>query len=116
MLTLQKRGAAAEQVTFAITAEDRAMLESFAGEEERLAACTALKKSPRPMSIIADPDRGPIVEAPLPPDDDLIVLLHRSRPFILNDEPYSYNRVAGRLGKSLSPQPIRDVLNQPGPA
>src|SRR5258708_6374383 len=61
------------------------------------------------MEIVAD-EKGTTVNAPLPADKDLIELLHRLRPFILNDEPASFNRVAGVLGRKLTQQPIRDVL------
>ena len=64
------------------------------------------------MEVRADPEKGPTVHGRLPSDEDLIVVLHRLRPFILNDEPYSYNRVNGILARAFTQQPLRDVFKE----
>lgn len=57
--------------------------------------------------------QGPITSnQTLPPEDDIIVLLHRLRPLILNDEYASFNRVAGILGKRLLEANIRSFLKE----
>jgi hypothetical protein len=46
----------------------------------------------------------------MPPDDEIVVLLHRLRPLILNDEHASFNRVTGIFGKHTSSSQIRQML------
>lgn len=46
----------------------------------------------------------------LPPDEDVIVFLHKLRPFILKSEPTSYYNVASILGKRLDHTGIRAFL------
>jgi hypothetical protein len=52
------------------------------------------------------------VTSQLPSSDDLAILLHRLRPFILDEEPASFNRVSGILGKH-NPHPhVRHLLGE----
>jgi hypothetical protein len=110
MLTLKHPNGTTEQLSVELTTDEVQMLESYGLEQEKLASSAALNRRPYPMEIRADPERGSIVHAPLPSDEELIVLLHRLRPFILNDEPASYNKVSGLLGRSFISQPIRKLL------
>jgi hypothetical protein len=57
------------------------------------------------------PNNGPVsCTQTLPPEDDIIVLLFRLRPLILNDEHASFNRVTGIIGKKLSDSNVRLFL------
>ena len=102
----------AEDVTPTISSEERRSLERFVREQEVLASSAAFKRSARPMEMRADPEKGASIHGRMPSDEDLIVVLHRLRPFILNDEPYSFNRVSGILARAFAQQPIRDVLKE----
>ncbi len=48
----------------------------------------------------------------LPSKDDLSILLHLLRPFILNNEPASFNRVCGILKKQFSNPNLRILISQ----
>jgi hypothetical protein len=54
-----------------------------------------------------------IIEAVLPPDwDEVIVFLHKLRPFILEDEGTSFDKVSGLLGRKLDHAYFRSLLKQ----
>ncbi|MBN2029067.1 hypothetical protein JW824_02385 [bacterium] len=48
----------------------------------------------------------------LPPDDDLAILLHRMRPFILNNELTNFNRVCNILSRSFENDIFRQVIKR----
>jgi hypothetical protein len=53
---------------------------------------------------------GTTVTSELPPDEDVVVLLHRLRPLILNNEHASFNRVTGILGKRIGEPLVRGAV------
>jgi len=55
---------------------------------------------------------GSQFEVKLPPEDDLIVFLHKARPLILNGEHASYNKATGLIGKRLNDPSVRQFLKQ----
>jgi hypothetical protein len=46
----------------------------------------------------------------IPPDEDIIVLLHKLRPLILSDEHASFNKATGIIGKNIPSPHIRQML------
>ncbi len=52
------------------------------------------------------------VEAELPNNDTLSILLHRMRPFILTREPASYITVSGIVGRRVENEHIRQLLRR----
>lgn len=46
----------------------------------------------------------------LPHEDDIVVILHRLRPFILQDEPANFHRVTNILSHHLDDSKVRDVI------
>lgn len=65
-----------------------------------------------PCSVKLDYKKGEgtTVTTDLPPDEDVVVLLHRLRPLILNDEHASFNRIAGILGRRIEEPLVRTAL------
>ena len=53
---------------------------------------------------------GTTLTSELPADEDVIVLLHRLRPLILNDEHSSFNRITGILGRRIDEPLVRQAL------
>jgi len=78
---------------------------------------TALMQAGVPIALEMRGDRSGVVQisTELPPWDDVIVFLHRLRPFILHNEHSSFNRVRGILGKKLREnEHIRGFLKRAG--
>ncbi|MCE5254334.1 MAG: hypothetical protein LLG45_09055 [Actinomycetia bacterium] len=55
---------------------------------------------------------GLTTETTLPDEDTLSILLHRLRPFILTNEPTSFDRVSGIIGRRVEAEPIRKLLHE----
>jgi hypothetical protein len=53
---------------------------------------------------------GTSFTAQLPPEEDIIVLLHKLRPLILNDEHGSYNKITGFIGRRFTDANVRSFL------
>ena len=56
--------------------------------------------------------KGLVVQTELPSDEDIIIVLYKLRPFILNDEYASYNRITGILSRRVSDKNIQDFLKR----
>ena len=52
------------------------------------------------------------VQVDIPDNDDLSILLHRLRPFILDDEPASFVKVASIIGRRVSTPYVRQLLRE----
>lgn len=65
---------------------------------------------PGSLSINCSEEKGFSYSTNVPPDDRVIVLLHRLRPFVLNNEPTNFNRICNYLGKSLDDEGLRNFL------
>jgi hypothetical protein len=55
---------------------------------------------------------GVTLSAKLPHDEEIMALLHRLRPLILNDEHASFNRVCGILGRRMEEPLVRGALKR----
>lgn len=51
-------------------------------------------------------------ETDLPPDDDFIALLHRLRPFLLNDEPTNFYKVVNLLSRRIEADSFRGFIKR----
>jgi hypothetical protein len=65
---------------------------------------------PCTMQVHWSKEKGMTVVSRLPSRDDVAVLLHRLRPFILVKEPASFSRVMAILGKAVSDSQFRKLL------
>lgn len=48
----------------------------------------------------------------LPPDEQIIALMHRLRPFILENEPTNFNRVANILTRKIDNSQFRELIKR----
>lgn len=55
---------------------------------------------------------GSTIKTSLPDNDTLSILLHRLRPFILQEEPASYLKTVSILGKQIKNNFIRQILKE----
>lgn len=62
------------------------------------------------LSINYSVEKGFAYSVDIPPDDKVIVLLHRLRPFILNDEPTNFNKICNCIGKALADDGFRKFI------
>ena len=112
-ITLSHDSASSKEVSGEFTDEEAIILEQF------LQQCTDLMRS-RPLregmpcnfSVNFNEEEGLKVSANLPSKDDLSILLHRLRPFILQKEPSSFLRVCSIIGKRVPDDHIRNLLNE----
>jgi hypothetical protein len=65
---------------------------------------------PTSSHMSVNKETGVTFSVELPPWDQVIVLLHKLRPFILNDEYASFNRVTGIIGQRFEHPFFRRVL------
>ncbi|MFZ1220083.1 MAG: hypothetical protein WAO00_12380 [Chthoniobacterales bacterium] len=65
-----------------------------------------------PCSVNLDYEQGvgTTVTSQLPPDDEIMAMLHRLRPLILTNEHASFNRVCGILGARISEPMVRQAI------
>lgn len=87
------------------------MLEGFLLQIEELRKTRLIKNGFHPsLNIKWNKEDGFIVETQLPPEDDLLALLHRLRPFILKQEYASFEKVAALLQKKFNHNEFQPFL------
>lgn len=100
-----------ESVSIAINPEECGTLRLYLAEYERLMACRPMQAEiPCEISFSTSEGGGLTIESEVPSEDDRAVLFHRLRPFILAEEPASFERVAGLLGRQISQPVVRNLL------
>lgn len=62
------------------------------------------------LNISNNVDSGMSYSVELPPEDQLLALLHRIRPFILQSEPTNFNRVCKYISRRFDDKSIRNFL------
>ena len=78
--------------------------------EELLAVRIVQNGIPCSVTLNYEENGGTKITTELPPDEDVVVLLLRLRPLILNDEHASFNRITGILGKHIQEPLVRAAL------
>lgn len=92
--------------------EEAALLRTYLDQYEAVAASPTLN-SGLPCSIrLKWQGQQAAIETELPDADTLGLLLHRMRPFILQNEPASFLVVSSLIGRKVELQPIRDMLGR----
>jgi hypothetical protein len=101
-LKLAIRGLGADEFDYSLSDEDIAHLSDFLREVDLLWELPIVQAGV-PASYGVEWKDGEVVllDWSLPPVEEIAALLHRLRPFILTNEPYSFDRVCGVLGKRL---------------
>lgn len=110
-LTLKVPGAADTVLAGEFSDAEAAVLEAYLEQHDQLITSQPLREGvPCNIHVQYDEDIGLRVEATLPTDDQLSILLHRLRPFILQEEPASFGKTTAILGKHLDSAPLRQLL------
>jgi len=65
---------------------------------------------PAKLDLTYRKDVGASFTAELPPEDQIIVLLHRLRPFILNDEQTNFLRICNHLARRIEDEDFRNFV------
>jgi hypothetical protein len=100
-------------IEFMPSAELLRMLQQYVQAFEILEASPASKKAPKYMEMLATPAKGKFVRwVPEMSADEMAVVFHRVRPFVLHKEPFSFNNVVGRLKREIVLKPLRDLLDR----
>lgn len=89
------------------------MLLQYLDQHEQLVSSKPLREGfPCELSLKWDQESGLRVDANLPDNDTLSILLHRLRPFILKKEPASFVSVTAVLGRRLDNPYLRQLLKK----
>lgn len=113
-ISIETLSGAPAQVSGELSDSDAAVLERYVKHAEELFATKPIRNGlPCELSISFNPEiRGGTMEAHLPDDDALAVVLHRLRPLILQREAASFINACAVLGKQLAEPNVRAVIRQ----
>lgn len=112
-LSLRLEGQPDIEIRGDFTDEDAAILESYLQQHEQLASSKPIREGIScNLSITNTEENGLSVNSNIPNPDDLSILLHRLRPFILQTEPASFVRVSSILFKSILDPTLRLLIQQ----
>ena len=90
--------------------DDQAVLREFMEEYRRLQDSSISKKDlPCSWSFAGDAGRHTF-KAHLPSEDEMAILLHRLRPFVLQNEPASFDRAVSVLRRRMSWAELRPLF------
>lgn len=68
------------------------------------------KGGPGKLSVNYDQNKGFSFSVDLPPEDHILALLHRLRPFVLTEEPTNFYRACSILGRAFQDDDFRKFL------
>jgi hypothetical protein len=102
-LKLAIRGLGVDEIDYSLSDEDIACLSEFLREVDLLWELPIVQAGV-PASYSLEWKNGEVVllDGSIPPVGEIAAFLHKLRPFILTNEPYSFDRVCGILGKRLN--------------
>src|ERR1044071_2622707 len=110
-LTLQAEGRSDTTIAGEFSDEEAATLDAFLSQQKELADSKPLREGmPCNISVNYSEESGLQVSSELPTRDDLSILLHRLRPFILQNEPASFVKASNILGKHLTDPLLRQFI------
>ena len=90
--------------------EWKALLEFVQYAKDLQALQLVSQGGPGKLSLSYTAESGLSYLVDLPPEDQILALLHRLRPFVLNDEPTNYYRVYNHLTRRFDDKPFRHFL------
>lgn len=112
-LTIRIDGRTATVIRGEFADTERAMLQQFLEQYDQLALSRPLREGfPCHISVSCAKERNIKVEATLPDNDTMGILLHRLRPFILQSEPSSFVKVCSVIGKCIGEPSLRTLLQE----
>lgn len=93
--------------------DEYASLQGYLQQYEQLAESKPLRENlPSGFKMHYDREKGLQVSATLPDSDTVSILLHRLRPFILQNEPASFIRITSVIGRHIDDEYVRRLLRQ----
>jgi hypothetical protein len=111
ILILRNPEKAEVDIRFDLTQEDNDTLNAFLSSYSRLCNSKPVREGvPCKFKICFKAGEGTQIVAEHPDDDSLAVLLHRLRPFILNRERGSFERVMGIIARRIDEKTVRSIL------
>lgn len=112
-ITLGQENGSSKEISGEFTDEEAAILEQYLQHCGDLMQFKPLREGmPCNFSLDFSDQDGLKASANLPSKDDLSILLHRLRPFILQNEPSSFHRVSSIIGKRVPDDHIRNLLTE----
>lgn len=112
-LTLQTEKRADIAVAGEFSDAEAVILDAFLEQYEKLRSSQPIQNGIRcNIKVNYDENSGLDVAADLPTEDELSILLHRLRPFILQNEPASFVRTLGILSKHIAQPHLRFLFAQ----
>jgi hypothetical protein len=112
-LKMKRNGHADTVVIGELTDEEHETVARYLENYDRLIESKPLREGiPCSISINYTEEEGVEVSATLPDSDTLSILLHRLRPFILQNEPASFATAIAIVGKRLDNVQIRQLLSE----
>lgn len=104
-------GSAEEKLEAVFDKEEIDILEAYLQQTEELRRTRLIQRGLTPsLNIKWTKEEGFSVETQLPPEDDLLALLHRIRPFILKQEYASFEKTTSLLRKKFKSQRFQHFL------
>lgn len=111
--TLQIKGRADLVVRGQFSDDENAVLLRYLEQYDQLKQSRPLREGfPCEFSLKWEEGMGIKTEASLPDSDTLSILLHRLRPFILQDEPASYVKVTAMIGRRVDDLYTQQLLRE----
>jgi hypothetical protein len=112
-LALQIEGQSTIQIEGEFLDNEFKILEMYLMQYDELARSGPLQRGiPCRFALNFNEIDGLSSSSELPSKDDLSILLHQLRPFILHNEPASFNQVCGILKKQFSDPRIQTLFSQ----
>lgn len=100
-----------EKLEAPFTQQEMEQLNGYLSQTEELCKTRLIKSGlDARIKVNWNVDEGFKIESTLPPEDDLLAILHRLRPFILQEEFASFDRVIRLIGKKFRHKLFRKVL------
>lgn len=89
------------------------LLQDYLKQYELLAKSKPVREGlPSGFKLHYDRENGLQVDATLPDSDTVSILLHRLRPFILQNEPASFLKIVSMIGRHVDDEYIRKLLHK----
>jgi hypothetical protein len=110
-LSFTDAGGNTQKVVVALSDIEIDLLEMYCEQVASLFECRICREGQGvTLGLSWDQERGLSGVATIPQWDDVIVLLHKLRPLILQKEPASYRRISGLVARHLKGSPAMPLL------
>lgn len=112
-ITLKRENGPDKELNGEFSDDEHIMLLKYLKQYEQLDESKPLREGfPSKFSMHYDRQTGLKVTTSLPDSDTVSILLHRLRPFILNNEPASFLKICSLIGRRIEDEYIRGLLRK----